>query len=421
MDCEVLRTLYVKANGQIRCNDDVGERVVLGAVDDGNSDWSIADVLANEPYAKIRKALADDRPPWDGVCEQCPFLARGSAPRDLLVERRISMLHLEPTLACNLRCPCCSNQAQLRERPQPHTMPVGMWDQLLRSLRDGNYELDVIRYEGQGEPLMHPQFSEFVQLARKHFPATRQRLTTNGNFDYASKLAGAPLDDVLVSCDGVWQASYEQYRVGGEVERVIQFMRDGRKLTPERRPTIRWKYILFEFNDSTEELVEAQRVARDIGAAQLLFIVTGTKYRSQKYAHENLDTLPIESDLVAVHLHPVVDLVARHGEDQRPPWLDAMWRKRGWPRAPRLDTTGHEPELKPRLARANDRTSPRARGHNATLLKRLCGKKLAKLIRDPVAFCRDSRHSLVRSLGPVLLRRVGLWRTSESANRSRRR
>ena len=401
MDCGILRTLYVKANGQIRCNDDIGEQVVLGAVEADDPDWTIANVLANDQYDHIRKALADGRVPWDGVCDQCPFLLRDGSPHDSLAERRIPILQLEPTLACNLRCPCCSNRAQLRERPRPHTMPVGMWERLLRSLRDGGYEVEAIEYCGQGEPLMHPEFAEFTRLSRRYFPSAFQELTTNGNFDYASKLADAQLDQVLVAGDGVWQESYEKYRVRGDVSQVLQFMRDANQQNSERRPTVCWKYILFEFNDSTEELLEAQRLAQEIGVDRLLFIVTGSRYRSQKYSHDNLHTLPIESDLVDINLHPVLDLAARNGEDQRHPWLDEMRDEPASAPAP-------EPEPTP----------SRAQGPGATPLHRICGRRLAKLIRHPAAFSRDSRHLLIRALGEALHRRGLLWRWRRSAFRS---
>ena len=43
------------------------------------------------------------------------------------------------------------------------------------------------------------------------------------------------------------------------------------------QPTLdAWKYILFEFNDSDEELYEAQRLAAEIGVDQLLVLRKGT-------------------------------------------------------------------------------------------------------------------------------------------------
>jgi hypothetical protein len=58
---------------------------------------------------------------------------------------------------------------------------------------------------------------------------------------------------------------------------------------------ITWKYILFEHNDSTEEIEVAQKLADKFSIRDLLFIVTNTNNRSNKYTLENLADFPIKS------------------------------------------------------------------------------------------------------------------------------
>ncbi len=73
MNCEILSTLYVRANGEIPCDDDAGERIALGeAVADPA--FSVTSVFRNESYASIR-AASHRRPsrksvalgPWVGA------------------------------------------------------------------------------------------------------------------------------------------------------------------------------------------------------------------------------------------------------------------------------------------------------------------------------------------------------------------
>ncbi|MES2692746.1 MAG: radical SAM domain-containing protein, partial [Verrucomicrobiota bacterium] len=77
-----------------------------------------------------------------------------------------------PSLSCRLRCPGCSNWAQSRIRTGTLQMDVSLFENLLRQLQAGEYAVESIEYCGQGEPLLHPQFPEFVRLGHRFFPIT---------------------------------------------------------------------------------------------------------------------------------------------------------------------------------------------------------------------------------------------------------
>ncbi|MBW2524237.1 MAG: radical SAM protein [Deltaproteobacteria bacterium] len=337
MDCEILRTLYVKSNGEVPCHDDAGECVLLGVVEAEEPSWTIQRLLDNDRYAHIRSSFARGRVPWDGICQRCAFLRPGLPLQDHVGRRRLNKLQVEPTLNCDLRCPCCTSGRQRRVRPKPHVMPLGAYEGTLRSLRAERFKLKTIEYCGQGEPLSHPEFHELAALGRRYFPRARQRLITNGNFDYQAATRGLELDEIYVSCDGVRQRSYEQYRRKGSVERALKFMRDAAALGT--RQAVVWKYLLFEFNDSDDELHEAQRVAERLGVDMLLFAVTASKYRSQRYTQETLATLPIVSPIVHVEHCPTCHEGARFGRrlethfaaEAVSSWLPAwLHRRRCW-------------------------------------------------------------------------------------------
>lgn len=311
MDCDILRTLYLKSNGEVLCNDDAGEQVRLGAIEPQRPGWSIEALLDGEPYRQIRQAFSADQVPWEGICERCAFLRRGLPMDDALSARTIPRLQLEPSLACNLRCLDCSNPAQRRERKPPHVMPLETFEAVLRSLRDARYRVECLEYCGQGEPLTNARFWQFVEVARELMPHTRQRLITNGNFDYGETLRGQALDEIYVACDGLYQESYEQYRKKGRVDRALRFMEDVPARLGGRRQQLVWKYILFQFNDDREELIEAQRTAEQLGVDTLQFTVTQSECRSRAFTIDNLATLPIVSD------HTVIEPCPGHHEGMR--------------------------------------------------------------------------------------------------------
>ncbi|WP_028583086.1 radical SAM protein [Desulfogranum mediterraneum] len=317
MNCEILHTLYIKSNGEVLCNDDFGERILLGRVSSETTAASLDELLNNEAYGHIRSSLAAGRVPWEGVCEECAFLRSEEPFADPLAEKRLSKLQLEPSLLCNLDCRCCSNDLQITTREQPHLMEPATYEAVLSALRNRGYRLDSVEYCGQGEPLMHPRFAEFVQLTKRYYPQAWQRLITNGNVSYERTVGAAPLDEVMVAGDGLYQESYAQYRVKGRVEKVLRFMGDGVAAKERGRPLVIWKYILFEFNDSKEELLAAQERARELGVDTLVFVVTHSQYHSQRYTMESIASLPIVQANVTTNAHPSFFDGVLYGSPQR--------------------------------------------------------------------------------------------------------
>jgi hypothetical protein len=161
---------------------------------------------------------------------------------------------------------------------------------LLRSCRDHGYAIETIEYCGQGEPLTHPNFAGLVRIAREIYPETAQRLITNGNYDYHSKIRGELLDQIYVSCDGVEQASYEKYRRRGKVSAVLKFLADAAAHNGDNAPEVTWKYILFEHNDSDPEIAKSHQIALEHDVL-LLLIITQTKYKSARFTAENWSDL----------------------------------------------------------------------------------------------------------------------------------
>ncbi len=291
MNCEILRTLYVRANGEIPCNDDCGESIRLGAVERKNT-WGIGDVFRNLYYQHLHRSLSQDWAPWGEICEKCAFFMPDEPFSDELIHLKIEKLQVEPSLYCDLACPCCTQRAQLRQREAPHLMPVEMFMRLLKSLAIDGYSVETVEFCGQGEPLKHPEFSAFLDLTRRYLPRTRTRLITNGNARFHQVCRYGFPDEIYVSCDGFLQNSYEKYRRNGSVELALNFMNDA-KSTGGSETLLIWKYILFEFNDSDDELIAAQRKAMEMGIDEIQFVLTHSQYRSTRFTTETVGDIPL--------------------------------------------------------------------------------------------------------------------------------
>ncbi len=293
MNCEILRTLYLRSNGEIPCNCAAGERINLGW-SLGEDDWDISKVFENENYTAIRESFAANKAPWGAVCERCAFwIPKEPVDDQLRANKWIEKFQVEPALTCALRCPGCSRADQIKRRKPPFVLSEKIFEKTLASLKENNYKVGFFYYCGQGEPLNHPRFQALATMAHEVYPETRQLVNTNGNhkvselFDPTGYVPG----EFIVSIDGLDQSSYEQYRINGNVEMALQFMKDLKTLP--NPPYVEWKYILFTYNDSDDEIRRAQEKALELGVDRIMFVLTHSKEKSERFTIENLDELKL--------------------------------------------------------------------------------------------------------------------------------
>ena len=127
-------------------------------------------------------------------------------------------LSIEPTTACNLGCPECPSGLKQFSRPTGK-LNVELNAKILREVAGHVF---YINYYFQGEPFLHPDFLELIKQAKKHqiYTAT----STNAHFideKKAEEIVKSGLDRLIISIDGITQKNYEQYRVHGDLSKVI--------------------------------------------------------------------------------------------------------------------------------------------------------------------------------------------------------
>jgi hypothetical protein len=300
MDCLIPETLYLQGNGVFSCHDDAGVGISLGQL----SDTFSLRAMLEEAYDHMRHQLAAGRAPWPGVCERCGFF-RPTEPYRARPVHRITTFQVETTLRCTLVCGGCTRLEEIRTRPGPASLTLDRFERLLTTAAAEGIEIEWIEYCGHGEPLAHRDFHRFAGAARRILPDTRQRLITNANYDYDAVMRGQHVDEIVVSCDGASSATYPIYRQHGDFDRVQGFIAAAMRATP--RPRVVWKYILFDFNDSDAELQHAQALAMAHGVDTLLFVVTHSDRRSQRYTARNLDEVLRLIPFATVNTTPVLE------------------------------------------------------------------------------------------------------------------
>jgi len=126
-------------------------------------------------------------------------------------------ISVEPTNHCNLSCPECFSGSGLMSRNRGF-MDTGLFDKIVAELKQYLFEMSLYF---QGEPMLHPRFFAFLDKSR----GIKTTLATNGHFlssVNAEKLALSGLDKLIISFDGMDQAIYSAYRVNGDLETVIE-------------------------------------------------------------------------------------------------------------------------------------------------------------------------------------------------------
>ncbi len=129
---------------------------------------------------------------------------------------------IEPTTSCNLRCPECPSGLRSFSRPTGMLDPE-QYKTMIALLGD---HLTYLHLYFQGEPYLHPQFLELVKAAdqKRIFTAT----STNAHYlntENVDKTLHSGLKQLIVSVDGISQEIYEDYRIGGNLQKVTEGIR----------------------------------------------------------------------------------------------------------------------------------------------------------------------------------------------------
>ena len=178
-------------------------------------------------------------------------------------------ISFEPTTACNLRCPECPSGLR------SFTRPTGMLQRdFFRETIDQLYrELFYLVFYFQGEPYLNPDFLEMVRYAaqKKIYTAT----STNGHYlsdENAKRTIESGLDRLIISIDGTTQEVYEQYRVGGNLEKVLEGARTlvkWKKALHSKTPFIIFQFLVVKPNE--HQLADARALAASIGVDTIWF------------------------------------------------------------------------------------------------------------------------------------------------------
>lgn len=178
-------------------------------------------------------------------------------------------ISVEPTTSCNLRCPECPSGLR------SFTRPTGMLQEntFKKTIDELHKTLLYLIFYFQGEPYLNPKFLDMVAYAsqKKIYTAT----STNAHYlndENCKKTIKSGLHRLIISIDGTTQETYQSYRIGGQLNKVI----DGTKRM------VRWKnelksktpHLIFQFlvvKPNEHQIEEVIKLAEELGVNEVRF------------------------------------------------------------------------------------------------------------------------------------------------------
>lgn len=188
-------------------------------------------------------------------------------------------ISFEPTTSCNLRCPECPSGLRA------FTRPTGMLkkDFFTETIDDIYKELLYLIFYFQGEPYLNTSFLDMVKYASDKgiYTAT----STNAHYltdEAAKKTVESGLDRLIISIDGTTQETYKQYRVGGNLDKVIEGAKNIVKWKKElnsKTPFVFFQFLVVRHNE--HQIEDIKKLAKEVGVDEVRFKT------AQVYDYEN--------------------------------------------------------------------------------------------------------------------------------------
>ena len=177
-------------------------------------------------------------------------------------------ISVEPTTACNLRCPECPSGLRSFSRPTGN-----LTTQLFKKIiNEQKSSLLYCNFYFQGEPFIHPQLLDMIHYATSNniytSTSTNAHFITNKN---AEEIIKSGINRIIISIDGTTQQVYEQYRKSGELTKVIA---GTKALVAAKKRLNKNTQLVFQFlivKPNEHQVEDVKKLGKELGVDKVLF------------------------------------------------------------------------------------------------------------------------------------------------------
>src|SRR6186997_256583 len=249
------------------CADPYGHRVLGDA-----RASSVGDIWTGPLIGRLRHDLNHG---GSSFCGDCPLKLplkkdQVATVRSIDAGRLPARMFIECTAACNISCAgaCCAPETGITRTRQAGMLDFELFRRVIDEVGPSLNRIDFFNY---GEAFLHKRAIEMCEYIKSRYPHVYLYTSTNGlafTEEKVRQLAHSGIDEVTFSLDGSSQEAYVKYRQRGNFDKAIANMRsmlDERAKTGSDLPFVNWRYILFKWNDSDEEMGRARELAKEYG------------------------------------------------------------------------------------------------------------------------------------------------------------
>jgi radical SAM protein with 4Fe4S-binding SPASM domain len=174
-----------------------------------------------------------------------------------------TILQVEPTNRCNLRCTLCPVAEGL-------TRESGFMDPALfrRIVDEAAPSVFLMLLWEWGEPFIHPEIYSLIAYARSKgiqlVSSSNGHIFTHG--DHAENVVRSGLNSLIVAVDGISQDTYTRYRRDGNLEVVLEGIRSvvaKKRELHSATPLINLRFIVMKHNE--HEIPRLHALAESLG------------------------------------------------------------------------------------------------------------------------------------------------------------
>lgn len=176
---------------------------------------------------------------------------------------------IEPTTACNLRCPECPSGLRSFTR-ETGNLQFPLLDKFLGEV---SKKASYMTFYFQGEPYINPNFLEMVSKARDKGLYTST--STNAHFltpKKSKETVESGLDRLIISIDGTTQEVYQQYRKEGDLSKVLEGTRNiiaAKQELNSQTPHIIFQFLVVKPNE--HQIDDVLRLGEEMGVDEVRF------------------------------------------------------------------------------------------------------------------------------------------------------
>ena len=180
---------------------------------------------------------------------------------------------VEPAAVCQLRCPECPvgrrDVGMSGSRNADRLLSLELFRRVLGEVKAYAH---TMQFYFQGEPLLNKDLPQMI--AEAHEAGLYTIVSTNAQAmtkEMAEALVGAGLSRIIVSMDGLTQATYGAYRIGGDVEKAKAALRYLREAI-SRQPSVfscQVELQCLRLKTNEQEWDELKRTYKALGADRL--------------------------------------------------------------------------------------------------------------------------------------------------------